>query len=90
MQLARTFYKIERSISASLAAQELTLAQFDVLATLRYGEGVTQKELAELLLVTKGNVVGLLDRLVLRTLDCLPHQEISTLRGLLRTLEQSL
>ncbi|MBX3169056.1 MAG: MarR family transcriptional regulator [Candidatus Eremiobacteraeota bacterium] len=63
VQLARTFYRIEQSISARLAEKELTMAQFDVLATLRYSEGVTQKELAELLLVTKGNVVGLLDRL---------------------------
>ncbi len=63
VQLARTFYKIERSISATLAEKHLTMAQFDVLATLRYSEGLTQKELAELLLVTKGNVVGLLDRL---------------------------
>lgn len=63
IQLARTFYRIERSISATLAEKDLTMAQFDVLATLRYSEGLTQKELAELLLVTKGNVVGLLDRL---------------------------
>jgi DNA-binding MarR family transcriptional regulator len=63
IQLARTFYRIERSISATLAEKDLTMAQFDVLATLRYSEGLSQKELAELLLVTKGNVVGLLDRL---------------------------
>ena len=63
IQLTRTFYRIERSISAKLAEKDLTMAQFDVLATLRYSEGLTQKDLAELLLVTKGNVVGLLDRL---------------------------
>ena len=63
VQLVRTFYRIERSISATLAEKDLTMAQFDVLATLRYSEGLSQKELAELLLVTKGNVVGLLDRL---------------------------
>jgi len=130
VQLARTFYRIERSISATLAEKELTMAQFDVLATLRYSEGLSQKELAELLLVTKGNVVGLLDRLeklnyverrpdakdgrsnrvhltdpgrqkieavlpvhdrlVLRTLDCLPQQDVGTLRRLLRTLEHAL
>jgi len=126
VQLARTFSRIERSLSATLAEKELTMAQFDVLATLRYSEGPSQKELAELLLVTKGNVVGLLaqleelnyverrpdakdgrsnrvhlteqgrrkidvhDRLVLRTLDCLPQQEVGTLRRLLQTLEQAL
>ncbi len=63
VQLAHTFYRIERSIAAALAEKELTMAQFDVLATLRYSQGLTQKELAETLLVTKGNVVGLLDRL---------------------------
>lgn len=46
----------------SLGGHGLTLAQFDVLATLEQGEGITQQELAERLLVTKGNVVGLLDR----------------------------
>ncbi|HWH70675.1 MAG TPA: MarR family transcriptional regulator [Candidatus Sulfotelmatobacter sp.] len=46
-----------------LARHELTLPQFDILATLRFSEGVTQQELAERLLVTKGNVCGILDRL---------------------------
>jgi DNA-binding MarR family transcriptional regulator len=41
------------------------LPQFDVLATLWHGEGITQQELAERLLVTKGNVVGLIDRVSL-------------------------
>ena len=63
VQLARTFYRIERRISTLLTEQSMTMAQFDVLATLRYSEGITQQELAELLLVTKGNVCGLLDRL---------------------------
>ena len=45
-----------------LAAHGLTLSQFDVLATLLHGEGITQQELAERLLVTKGNVCGLIDR----------------------------
>lgn len=63
VQLARTFYQIERRISAVLSQQALSIAQYDVLASLHYSEGLTQKELAELLLVTKGNVCGLLDRL---------------------------
>ncbi|MFN8613410.1 MAG: MarR family transcriptional regulator [Vulcanimicrobiota bacterium] len=63
VQLARTYYRMEQTIAACLASQGLTLAQFDVLASLHYCQGVTQKELAETLLVTKGNVVGLLDRL---------------------------
>jgi DNA-binding MarR family transcriptional regulator len=63
LQLVRTFDAVERRIVAALARHDITLPQFDVLATLLYGEGVTQQELARRLLVTKGNVCGLLDRL---------------------------
>ena len=41
----------------------LTGPQFDVLATLHRGEGIMQQELAARLLVTKGNVTGVLDRM---------------------------
>lgn len=41
----------------------MTMPQFDVMASLKYGEGLTQQELAERLLVTKGNICGLIDRL---------------------------
>lgn len=41
----------------------MTMPQFDVMASLKYGEGLTQQELAERLMVTKGNMCGLLDRL---------------------------
>jgi DNA-binding MarR family transcriptional regulator len=63
VQLARTFYRISRLIVSALAEHRITLPQFDVLATLRFSEGVTQQELAHRLLVTKGNVCGVLDRL---------------------------
>jgi DNA-binding MarR family transcriptional regulator len=63
VQLARTFYLFQRQVTALLFNQELTLPQFDVLATLRFSEGVTQQELADRLLVTKGNVCGVIDRL---------------------------
>ena len=49
-------------MSEVLGVHGLTVPQFDVLATLWHGEGITQQELAERLLVTKGNVVGLIDR----------------------------
>ena len=52
-----------RDLTEVLADHGVTLPQFDVLATLWHGEGITQQELAERLLVTKGNVVGLIDRL---------------------------
>jgi DNA-binding MarR family transcriptional regulator len=47
---------------------DLTVAQFDALAHLFVEDGITQQELAERLLVTKGNVTGLVNRLALRGL----------------------
>lgn len=41
----------------------LTMAQFDVLAHVGVAPGLTQQELADSLLVTKGNVCQLLDRM---------------------------
>jgi DNA-binding MarR family transcriptional regulator len=54
--------RMDRRMAEALAPHGLTMPQFDVLATLWHGEGITQQELAERLLVTKGNVVGLIDR----------------------------
>jgi DNA-binding MarR family transcriptional regulator len=54
--------RLERLMAEALAPHGLTLAQFDVLMTLCHGDGITQQDLAEHLLVTKANVVGLLDR----------------------------
>lgn len=42
----------------------LSIAQFDLMSTLSEAEGITQRDLAEKLYVTKGNVSGLVDRLV--------------------------
>ena len=58
----RVHSRLERRMSEALAVHGLSLPQFDVLATLAHGEGITQQELAAHLLVTKGNVVGLIDR----------------------------
>src|SRR5947209_10371889 len=55
--------RIQQRLGRVLEAAELTLPQFDVLANLGMTEGITQQELADKLLVTKGNVVGLLDRM---------------------------
>jgi len=63
VELARAFYLVQRKISAMLTQLEMTLPQFDVMATLAFSEGVTQQELAHRLLVTKGNIVGVVDRL---------------------------
>jgi DNA-binding MarR family transcriptional regulator len=63
MRLARVYHKIQRRETAHLAKYNLTLAQFDVLAQLSANEGITQQRLADILLVTKGNVCGLVDRM---------------------------
>lgn len=51
-------------MSQRLRAIGLSTAQFDLLSTLTEQEGITQRDLAERLYVTKGNVSGLVDRLV--------------------------
>jgi MarR family transcriptional regulator, organic hydroperoxide resistance regulator len=62
MALLKLHNRLERRLSDSLSAHGMTLAQFDVLMTLWHSNGITQQELAEWLLVTKANVVGLIDR----------------------------
>jgi DNA-binding MarR family transcriptional regulator len=54
--------RLEKTLSEGVCAYGMTLAQYDVLMTLCHGEGITQQELAERLLVTKANIVGLIDR----------------------------
>ncbi|CAN1492577.1 MarR Transcriptional regulators [Rhabdaerophilaceae bacterium] len=52
------------AMSHRLRQVGLSVAQFDLLSTLTEAEGITQRDLAERLYVTKGNVSGLVDRLV--------------------------
>lgn len=52
------------AMSQRLRLLGLSVAQFDLLSTLTESEGITQRDLAERLYVTKGNVSGLVDRLV--------------------------
>lgn len=63
VQLVRTHSKMARRIEQFLDRRGLTLPQWDVLATLSVEENITQQELAGRLLVTKGNVCGVLDRM---------------------------
>lgn len=56
--------RVTAAIGAELRAIGLSIPQFDVLSTLTEQEGLTQQELAARLYVTKGNVSGLIDRLV--------------------------
>lgn len=62
------FIRLNRRVTAAMGAElrglGLSIPQFDVLSTLTECEGLTQQELAARLYVTKGNVSGLIDRLV--------------------------
>jgi len=51
-------------VATRLRVIGLSVPQFDVLSTLTEREGMSQRELADRLYVTKGNVSGLIDRLV--------------------------
>jgi len=63
MRLARVFQKINRASEVHLRAWDLNVAQFDVLAQVGSTKSITQQELADRLLVTKGNISQLLDRM---------------------------
>jgi len=63
IHLLRIHHQVQRRESAQLAEYNLTLPQFDVLAQLAREEGITQQTLADRLLVTKGNVCGLMERM---------------------------
>jgi DNA-binding MarR family transcriptional regulator len=61
--MIRTFWTLQSKVEESLKKHKLTLAQFDLLAMLLTLEGLNQQELAKELAVTKGNMVGLVNRL---------------------------
>ena len=63
MRLARVYQKVDRASAAHLRGWGLSVAQFDVLARVGGRSGMTQQELAASLLVTKGNVCQVLDRM---------------------------
>jgi DNA-binding MarR family transcriptional regulator len=63
LRLARVFQKVDRVSSDEFRERGLSVAQFDVLAHVGALEGQTQNHLADSLLVTKGNVCQLLDRM---------------------------
>jgi MarR family transcriptional regulator, organic hydroperoxide resistance regulator len=56
--------RVVSQMTARLKAIGLSVPQFDLLSTLTEREGISQSDLAERLYVTKGNVSGLVDRLV--------------------------
>lgn len=60
----RLHRRATNAIAGELKMLGLSIPQFDLLSTLTEREGLSQQELAERLYVTKGNVSGLLDRMV--------------------------
>lgn len=66
LQLVRAYNFMEARISADLRGADLTLARFHVLVALAKDGPMSQQKLADSLLVTKGNVVGLIDKLSAR------------------------
>ena len=63
LRLARVFQRVDRASVDLLRRWDLSVAQFDVLVQVGLREGLTQQQLADQLLVTKGNVCQLLDRM---------------------------
>ncbi|HEY7342280.1 MAG TPA: MarR family transcriptional regulator [Ktedonobacterales bacterium] len=63
LRLARVFQKVDRATVDLMRQWDLSVAQFDVLVQVGNAEGLTQQQLADRLLVTKGNVCQLLDRM---------------------------
>ena len=66
LRLLRTTRAIESELRERLRVQfSLTLPQFDVLSALsRQDGGITMTELSRMLIVSNGNVTGIIDRLV--------------------------
>lgn len=68
LRLIRVFQKIDRIQTIDLKRYDLNAAQFDVLAQVGSHQGITQQKLADHLLVTKGNISQLIDRMEKRGL----------------------
>ena len=66
LQLIRTYERLQARVATLLQGHGLTVAQFEVLSTLATADCANQQELAVRLRVTKGNLVGLIDRLAER------------------------
>jgi DNA-binding MarR family transcriptional regulator len=63
LRLVRAYLKMDRVIMEHLRQWNLSGAQFDILAHLGAAPGISQQELAEVRLTTKGNLSQLLDRM---------------------------
>jgi DNA-binding MarR family transcriptional regulator len=74
LRLARIVNVQHAALGARLLARRLSLAQFDIIAQIGAAEGQSQKELADRLVVTQGNVTQLLQKLEKRRLVARPSE----------------
>ncbi len=75
LAVGRTNMKVHRALNQSLGELDLSLAQHEILLSIWQKSGITQKHLAENLLVVKSNVSALVKKLEARGLvhrDCDP------------------
>jgi len=63
VRLAVTFNLLYQEIKKDLANEDLTFAQLDILVCLNRSKGLPLTEVADRLLVTGGNVTGIVDRM---------------------------
>jgi DNA-binding MarR family transcriptional regulator len=66
LQMIRSYDHLQSQVATLLHSRGLTVPQFEVLSTLAAADCTNQQELADRLQVTKGNLVGLIDRLTER------------------------
>ena len=63
LEVVKTYTKCQRLLTARLAALDLSIARYEVLLAVARDEGLSQRQLADRLLVAKSNVTALLQRL---------------------------
>jgi DNA-binding MarR family transcriptional regulator len=63
LRLARIYQKVDAASARVFKEFDLSTAQFDVLTHIGAAEGISQQDLATSLLVTKGNISQLLERM---------------------------
>ncbi len=63
LAIARVYSLMTKQLDRSLSEIHLTISQFEVLMILSSKEGLSQQDLAQSLLVTKGNVCTVLGRM---------------------------
>ena len=62
-RLAFTFNLIYQSVVEEFKKENITIPQFEIIACLNRKNGLTLSEIADRLLVTSGNITGIVDRL---------------------------